>query len=154
MPMTWLVTCPAIVLLCYGRFAVSESNASWVIYWKVNTKTSWLVKNFKNNGNLTNDVTLFSFWGTNNEITHNASDSETANYELCFLFLLMYFVYIAFTVSLIKHSFVFIVIKIILQCWLLYQVFTFYLLFLFVLLTYCCQYIGIQCNCYTSERYS
>ena len=28
----------------------------------------------------TNNVTLFSFWCTNNEITHSPLDSEKANY--------------------------------------------------------------------------
>ena len=62
------------------QFAVSESNAFWVIFAKAYTETLWLVQNVINNRNSTNDVTLFSFWCTNNEITHSPLDSEKANW--------------------------------------------------------------------------
>ena len=59
-----------------SKYAVSESNASWLIFSYVYTKTSWLVKNVINNGNLWSDV-IFNLGY--NEITHDALESETAN---------------------------------------------------------------------------
>ena len=41
------------------------------------------------NGNLANNVTLFSFWGTNSEITQDSLDSETANHELTFTYIII-----------------------------------------------------------------
>lgn len=70
-----------------------------------------------------------------------------SNLKNCLSFLLMYLC-IIFCVSFLKHLFVFIAIKIMLQCWLLHPYFRhFYLLCLLVVLKHRCKYNGIQCNC-------
>lgn len=63
------------------QLAVSESNACWIIFSKAYTKMLWLVKNVLKIGNSTNDVALSLFWCTNNEITNNPLDSETAYWK-------------------------------------------------------------------------